>query len=816
MNDKILVPLLLLLFVFSNGFSQTKRQYLKHANESFAQENYYAAMKYYSEVLQFDSTQAEVWYKMGESAKAFYAYSLAEESYNQVLSLPGAAEFPLTKLRLAEVQKSMGKYSEAIRYYQDVLADSSITDGDIKLKATLGLDQAEWAFGIVSNPDTNVVINNLGEEVNSPYSEFAPTKIGDKLYYTSFRFDNPNDKNDPPRQYNKVMQSEDMGMAMSWDEFNSKERHTAHSVFSKKDTNRIYFTYCDYVNEADIRCEIYYRDKDTSGWLQPVKLPDNINVSGFNTTNPEVAEVNGEEHLFFSSDKPGGKGGMDLYFTKINKSGKFSNPVNIKELNTEGDDISPYFHSNTNTLYFSNNTRQGLGGHDIFEVNLSDGGEWGTPKHMGYPLNSSYDDIHYKPSRGGTSAYFASNRLGSIFLEREKESCCHDIYSLETQRMELLVNVFEKFSDRPLSGATVTLTRLKSGDLVESLTNDSGNDFAFTPKRRYAYLLKADKPEYISDLDTVYLDREPLIDVASITRNMHLEVAQVMLTVLTFDDYSKEGLVGTEVQLFELVGGERRLVEAKNNPDGNDFEFAMKPGKTYIIRGSKSGYEHDLDTIQVPQILDVSSFERELYLAPLIFAKYLPISLYFDNDYPDPKTRSIVTNKSYLETWDNYIVKEGEFIDGFGEGMQGQMKQLAGQRLSGFFEKEVKKGGRDLKTFTDLLYEFLKQGNNLEIVLRGYTSPRAESDYNDMLSKRRIVSVKNHFQRYNGGILGEFIRSGKLVILERPYGETQSKSDVSDKLEDVRNSIFGVPASLERRVEIIDVKQAEDFQRGTR
>ena len=84
-----------------------------------------------------------------------------------------------------------------------------------------------------------------------------------------------------------------------------------------------------------------------------------------------------------------------------------------------------------------------------------------------------------------------------------------------------------------------------------------------------------------------------------------------------------------------------------------------------------------------------------------------------------------------------------------------------------------------------------------------------------MLSKRRIVSVKNHFERHSGGILSEFIRSGKLVILERPYGETQSNSDVSDKLDDARNSIFGVPASLERRVEIIDVKQAEDFQRGT-
>ncbi len=814
MNDKILIPIVLLFFVFSNSYSQNKGQFLKAADKSFAQENYYAAMKYYSEALEFDSTQADVWYKLGESAEAFYAFSIAEESYQKVLDID-ASNFPLTKMKLAEVQTSLGKYGDAISYYQAVLDDSTIVNGDIKLNATLGLAEAEWAFEVISNPDTNMVIENLGEDINSPYSEVSPTKVGDKLYYTSFRFENPNDNNDPPRQYNKVMHTES-GPAMPWEEFNSDKRHTAHSAFSIDGLTRVYFTYCDYVNEADIRCEIYYREKDsTEVWRDPVKLPSSINVANFNSTNPEIAKVNGEEHLFFSSDKPGGKGGMDLYFSKVNEKGKFSKPVNLSEINTDGDDITPYYQSSMNTLYFSNNSRQGLGGHDIFKSALKEG-EWSSPEHLGYPLNSSYDDIHYKPSAGGASAYFASNRLGSIFLEREKESCCHDIYSMQTQNVELLVNVFDRFSKKPLKGTTVTLTRLKSKTVVESLTNETGNDFDFIPERRYAYILKAEKNEYTTDIDTIYLDRDPMLDMTSINHEMFIELAEVSLTVLTFDDYSKEGLVGTTLQLFELIGGERRLVEEKNNPDGNDFEFTVQPGKTYIVRGSKSGYEHDLDTIRVPQIVDVPNLKSELYLAPLIFAKFLPISLYFDNDHPDPNTRETYTSKSYLETWDKYRAREGEFMDEYGSGMQGQMKMMATQRLGGFFEKEVNAGGKNLKTFTDLLYEFLKQGNNLELVLRGYTSPRAESDYNDMLSKRRIISVKNHFERHNGGILREFIKSGKLVILERPYGETKSKTDVSDKLDDVRNSIYGVPASLERRVEIIDVKQAEDSQRGTR
>lgn len=102
------------------------------------------------------------------------------------------------------------------------------------------------------------------------------------------------------------------------------------------------------------------------------------------------------------------------------------------------------------------------------------------------------------------------------------------------------------------------------------------------------------------------------------------------------------------------------------------------------------------------------------------------------------------------------------------------------------------------------------------MILRGYTSPRAASDYNDKLSARRIVSVKNHFNEFNGGIFKQFVDSGNLVIIEKPFGESQAKQDVSDDMQDVRNSVYGVPASLERRVEIIDVRQAENAQSGTK
>ena len=94
----------------------------------------------------------------------------------------------------------------------------------------------------------------------------------------------------------------------------------------------------------------------------------------------------------------------------------------------------------------------------------------------------------------------------------------------------------------------------------------------------------------------------------------------------------------------------------------------------------------------------------------------------------------------------------------------------------------------------------------MEIFVTGYTSPRAQSDYNVNLGKRRVSSVRNHFASYANGILLSYLNSGKLLITERSYGETTAAAGVSDDLEDVRNSIYAIGAAKERRVEIVEVK----------
>ena len=118
----------------------------------------------------------------------------------------------------------------------------------------------------------------------------------------------------------------------------------------------------------------------------------------------------------------------------------FSQPFNLN-INTEGDDLSPFFHNESQTLYFSSDGRQTLGGFDVFKAAKKDQ-NWSEPEHMPVPVNSSYDDAYYVLNEGGTGGYLASKRLGSSYLDKFSEACCFDVYSFGIDLIELNTYTF--------------------------------------------------------------------------------------------------------------------------------------------------------------------------------------------------------------------------------------------------------------------------------------------------------------------------------------------------------------------------------------
>ncbi|MCB0587607.1 MAG: hypothetical protein KDD06_20105, partial [Phaeodactylibacter sp.] len=192
---------------------------------------------------------------------------------------------------------------------------------------------------------------------------------------------------------------------------------------------------------------------------------------------------------------------------------------------------------------------------------------------------------------------------------------------------------------------------------------------------------------------------------------------------------------------------------------------------------------------------------------PTRLEDFLPLALYFDNDEPDRRTRRTTTRKTYGETYEAYSRRRNDYMEAFAGPLEGDRKEEAAYAVDEFFDEEAQKGHDFLMRFSEILLHRLQAGEEVEIFLKGYTSPRAKSDYNLALSKRRISSVRNHFQNYKDGVFQPYLESGQLKITERPFGEAEAAGTVSDSLDDLRNSIYHPDAARERRVEIQEIKR---------
>ncbi|MEL7251455.1 MAG: hypothetical protein AAFO03_23720 [Bacteroidota bacterium] len=182
---------------------------------------------------------------------------------------------------------------------------------------------------------------------------------------------------------------------------------------------------------------------------------------------------------------------------------------------------------------------------------------------------------------------------------------------------------------------------------------------------------------------------------------------------------------------------------------------------------------------------------------------FLPLTLFYDNDRPDPRTRRATTKRTYEDTYFEYLRREDEYYDEYAENQSEQ------DALAQFFEEEVAEGYDRLELFSKILLEQLEAGQQVEIFLKGYTSPRAQGDYNLLLGKRRVSAVRNHFENWRSGTLVEYLDNGQLIISEVSFGETKAAASAQDERAGERLSIYSPEAARERRVEIVEVKRGQ-------
>src|SRR5690606_17239043 len=209
--------------------------------------------------------------------------------------------------------------------------------------------------------------------------------------------------------------------------FNNPREHVGNGCYSPGG-DKFYFSKCRDEDSGKVVCKIYVSEFEGAEWSEPQELGEGINEGGSNT-QPFAARVGKKEVLFFSSNRQlQSRGGYDIWYSIIDpRNNRYRRPQNAgKQINTEMDEITPYYDDRVGKLYFASNGWVTMGGFDIFSA---DGGpsRYTNLTNLGYPINTSADELYYiKDPSGKPDAYVVSNRIGSIALKNP--TCCDDIW----------------------------------------------------------------------------------------------------------------------------------------------------------------------------------------------------------------------------------------------------------------------------------------------------------------------------------------------------------------------------------------------------
>ena len=216
----------------------------------------------------------------------------------------------------------------------------------------------------------------------------------------------------------------------------------------------------------------------------------------------------------------------------------------------------------------------------------------------------------------------------------------------------------------------------------------------------------------------------------------------------------------------------------------------------------------EADTLQVDSLPPVAVIEIENPKNLKELQTLLPISLYFHNDRPNPRTTSKTTNFTYAETVEEYTGLRQEYIDAVHKStLDGTAKIELGNALKLLFERDLQASITRLNKALDVLSMELADSAVISLAVKGYASPLADSDYNLNLTYRRISSMENYINQYANGVFKPYLKSGQLSIEKIPYGESKASTSVSDSRDKALESIYGIKAARERRIEILRIEE---------
>lgn len=649
---------ILLTFVFVPFIYEASAQQIlstlhkNRADKKFQEEAYVSALELYQKALSKGDTTGHILGGIAESYFKLNKYKQAEPFYNQLfqISEPDTARY---YLQYADVLRASGQYNEAqkwVKKYRQKRPQAAISqvfssrDFVEKLKA----DSSRFK------------VTRL--DINTKASDFGPAFYHDSIVFSSAQEVNSKlikqtyDWNEEPF-LNLYVAAWKGGSNLGTSGVLSEELITKYHegpVDFVQDDKVLYYTRNNYLklgtdDKRVNRLKIYQAVWSGNQWKQHKEL--SINGDEFSTGHPTLTDDG--RTMYFSSDRPGGYGGPDIYVTHLTNDG-WSEPENLgSKINTEGKEMFPFLHSN-GTLYYSSNGKSGLGGLDIY-VAYPEGSGFSKPENMGYPLNSSRDDFSFILADDNMNGFFSSNRTAAT---------SDDIYHVHISPVPP-VAVLD----------TLTIKKYKRNVPVFPLKNDIRKDcdsiYLWSLAKRSTQDVEVnirDKRHFTYTPPEGFVGKDTIAYAARDTFSFYKGIDSNLVVINVSDAYygvegevvyknSGEPVPGVEITLFN----EERTTtfqDTSTNAKG-DFEFELQPHKDYAIRYVKDSLINLTEYITTknmePGILKV---KQVIEMEKLEVGKTFAVKIYFDLDKSNirPDAAEILDKEVYTFLTDNPTV----------------------------------------------------------------------------------------------------------------------------------------------------------------
>ena len=422
LNKGFTALLVMLCFSFSITTLAQQKMNAKEAEEKrdeadkiFKKLQYTQALVIYKQVEKFYSKSAIVNFRMG------VCYLKTHEKKKALAYFNSAAKMGQKDVDYIDPNYCYGRayhfthdFDNAIKSYKLYLStlEAGGKDAQEISKIRHLIKMCENGKKLVAQKLTNIRIDHLDSAVNSPYPDVLPviSLRNDTLLFASRRVDLMEGK--PNKETNEYSENIYIScrrgntwieaVALTGMNSNKDEAPLSFSWDGKK-----LFIYKTERNGEKNTWQFPYEDSTGKAFKMPIKSDAGNNEQG-GSLSPDG------KRFYFSSDQPGGKGGMDIYYMEKKSNGEWGDPVNMgSTINTEYNDISPYMFSDGKTFYFSSEGHNSMGETDIFVSKLQGNNSWSIPQNMGYPINTAEEEPSICFTADGKRAYFASIREDS-------------------------------------------------------------------------------------------------------------------------------------------------------------------------------------------------------------------------------------------------------------------------------------------------------------------------------------------------------------------------------------------------------------------